>query len=252
MTYAPHAPRGSLSRRPPGTWHEGADSRPQADTRLLGDRGTKAMKTVATVGSGLIYGYWAAANTRDGGPITGWNTFYGFMTALAFMLALAAMLALTPRLSRGIRAVAWAAFTGVALGFLVSTTDTSVIRSVVLGGALAVGVFVSALYRIQTRPRPGDARTGDPGYPVTDRQDALRVEEYGQESFTARTAREAVGPAASTAPAAPASPTAPASAGRPADHGTVGHRQLRRRRGGGKVRLLTRRRRMARSIRRHH
>ncbi|MER5478389.1 hypothetical protein ABT026_15640 [Streptomyces sp. NPDC002734] len=248
MTYAPHAPRGSLSR-PPGTWHPGADSRPQADLRLLGDRGTKTMKMVATVGSGLIYGYWAAANTRDGGPITGWNTFYGFMAALAFVLALTAMLALTPRLSRGIRAVAWAAFAGIALGFLVSTTDTSVIRSVVLGAALAVGVFVSALYRIQTHPRPGNVRTGDLGYPLTERQDARRVEEYGQESFTGRTAPEAVGPAASTSPTAPESPaTTPASSVRPAGYGTIRHRRRRR---GGKVRLLMRTLKMARSIRRH-
>lgn len=248
MTYAPHAPRGSLSR-PPGTWHPGADSRPQADPRLLGDRGTKAMKTVATVGSGLIYGYWAAANTRDGGPITGWNTFYGFMAALAFVLVLAAMLALTPRLPRGIRAVAWAAFAGIALGFLVSTTDTSVIRSVVLGGALAVGVLVSGLYRIQTRPRPASARTGDLGYPLGDRQDTARAGEYGQESFTARTAPEAVGPAAATAPTAPAAPTTPASSVRPAGYGTIRHRRRRR---GGKVRLLMRTFKMARSIRRHH
>jgi hypothetical protein len=219
--------------------------------RLLGDRGTKIMKLALPLGLGLIYGYWAAANTRNGGPITGWNLFYGFMTALAFMLALTAMMALTPRLSRGIRAVAWAAFSGVALGFLVSTTDTSVIRSVVLGGALAVGVFVSALYRIETRPRPATGRRDDPGYPLPEWEDARRTEEYAQESFTARTASGggAPGTVTSSGPTAPVSPTAPApaSAVRPA-----GHTLRRRRRRGGKARLLTRTLRAARPGRRHH
>jgi hypothetical protein len=203
--------------------------------RLLGDRGTKIMKLALPLGLGLLYGYWAAANTRDGGPITGWNLFFGFMTSLAFMLAFMAMQALTPRLSRGIRAVAWAAFTGIALGFLVSTTGTSVIRSLVMGAALAVGVFVSALYRIETRPRPGVVRTGELGYPVTAQEDEQRTEEYGRESFSAHTA--------------PASPTTPASSVRPAGHGTIRHRRRRR---GGKVRLLMRTLKMARAIRRHH
>ncbi|NYV78273.1 hypothetical protein, partial [Streptomyces sp. UH6] len=177
MTYAPHAPRGSLSR-PPGAWHQGADASRGADLRLLGERGTKIMMWAMPLTLGLVYGYWAAANTRDGGSITGWNLFYGFMTALVFMLALMGMRALAPRLPRGIRAVAWGAFTGVAMGYLVSTTATSVIRSLVMGAALGVGVFVSVLYRTQTRRTPGSPRPDEAPYPVSPREDEARTAAY--------------------------------------------------------------------------
>lgn len=45
---------------------------------------------------GLVYGYWAAANRRDGGPITGWNVLFGFVTAIAFIVLCIAVATFAP------------------------------------------------------------------------------------------------------------------------------------------------------------
>jgi hypothetical protein len=247
MTYAPHAPRGSLSR-PPGTWHTGADQRPGADLRLLGDRGTKIMKWALPLGLGLIYGYWAATDVRRGGPVTGWNLFFGFATALVFMLALLAMRALAPRLPRVPRALAWAAFAGIALGFLVSTTNQSVLHSLVLGLALAVGVFVSVLYRVSTRRTPGAVSPGEPRYPATAGEDAIRTAAYASESSTTRSALGTAGaPAATTASTTGTGPSTATAPGAVPPHPI----RLRRRR-RGKARLLMRTLKTARAMRRRH
>ncbi|MGW0602561.1 hypothetical protein [Streptomyces sp. NPDC002640] len=247
MTYAPHAPRGSLSR-PPGTWHTGADQRPGVDMRLLGDRGTKIMKWALPLGLGLIYGFWAATNVRRGDGITGWNLFFGFATALVFMLALMALRALAPRLPRVRRAAAWAAFAGTALGFLVSTTNQSVLHSIFLGLAMAVGVFVSVLYRVSTRRTPRVVTPGEDRYPATAGEDAIRTEAYAGESFTTRSALGT--PGTPTATTASTTGTRPATATAP---GTVPARPVRlRRRRRGKARLLMRTLKMARAMRRRH
>ncbi|MET8577698.1 hypothetical protein [Streptomyces sp. NPDC005012] len=251
MTYAPNAPRGSLSR-PPGTWHTGADQRPGADLRLLGERGTKIMKWALPLGLGLIYGFWAATDVRRGGPITGWNVFFGFATALVFMLALMALRALAPRLPHVPRALAWAAFAGMALGFLVSTTNQSVLRSVVLGLALAVGVFVSVLYRVSTHRTPGAVAPGELHHPATAGEDAMRTAAYASESSTTRSALGTAGAPTTTTATTTASTTgtAPTTATAP---GAVPPHPIRlRRQRRGKARLLMRTLKMARAMRRRH
>ncbi|WP_405819042.1 hypothetical protein OG241_28145 [Streptomyces sp. NBC_01390] len=99
---------------------------------------------------GLVYGFWAAANRRGGGPITGWNVLFGFVSALAFMAVFIGVRAVAPRLRRELHAVAWGAFAGVAFGFVYSQTGASVLRSA--GNSLAVAASVSAVlfYRYYT------------------------------------------------------------------------------------------------------
>jgi hypothetical protein len=99
---------------------------------------------------GLVYGFWAAANRRDGGPITGWNVLFGFVSALAFTAVLIGVRAVAPRLRRELHAVVWGAFAGVAFGFLYSQTGASVLRS--CGNSLVVAASVSAVlfYRYYT------------------------------------------------------------------------------------------------------
>ncbi|MEW2401761.1 hypothetical protein [Streptomyces sp. NPDC046862] len=99
-----------------------------------------------TVLSGLVYGYWAAAVDRDGGPITGWNIFFGFMSALAFMLVLTAVRMVTPWLPREPHAALWASFAGIAFGFLYSLTDASIERSSLLSLPVAALVGVMTYY----------------------------------------------------------------------------------------------------------
>jgi len=109
-----------------------------------------ATKWALPVVLGLVYGFWAAANRRDGGPITGWNVLFGFVSALAFMAVLIGVRAVAPRLKRELHAVAWGTFAGIAFGFLYSQTGASVLRS--CGNSLVVAGFVTAalFYRYYT------------------------------------------------------------------------------------------------------
>jgi hypothetical protein len=107
-------------------------------------------KWAIPVGGGLVYGYWAAAINRSGGAITGWNWLFGFACAIAFAAAYIGVRALAPVMRRELHAVVWAAFAGCAFGFLYSQTDATVLRSVFMSLAVAVGVFAVAFYRYYT------------------------------------------------------------------------------------------------------
>ncbi|MFI6009483.1 hypothetical protein ACIBAG_11735 [Streptomyces sp. NPDC051243] len=99
---------------------------------------------------GLVYGYWAAANRREGGEITGWNLLFGFVTAIAFMVLYVAVRALGSRVRRELHAVLWAAFVGSALGFLYSQSDNTVLKSTAMGVAVGAVCFLVLFYRYYT------------------------------------------------------------------------------------------------------
>ncbi|MFJ7075389.1 hypothetical protein [Streptomyces sp. NPDC098781] len=109
---------------------------------------------------GLIYGYWAAANRRSGGEITGWNLLFGFLTALAFIVAYVGVRALGPHMRRELHAVVWAAFVGGSFGFLYSQTDASVLRSSLMGLAVGAAWFVVMFYRYYTHEDAQGHRLG--------------------------------------------------------------------------------------------
>ncbi|MFI9601676.1 hypothetical protein ACWEQ7_29425 [Streptomyces sp. NPDC004069] len=92
---------------------------------------------------GLVYGYWAAADRRHGGPITGWNVLFGFVTTIVFMALLAGVLVLGPRLRREQHALLWFAFIGVAFGFLYSQSGHAILSTtaLALGIAIVAGLF---------------------------------------------------------------------------------------------------------------
>lgn len=95
---------------------------------IFSARAHRAAKWAVPVVLGLVYGFWAAANRRDGDSITGWNILFGFVAALAFIAVYIGVRAVAPRLPRELHAVAWGAFAGVAFGFLYSQTGASVLR----------------------------------------------------------------------------------------------------------------------------
>ncbi|NBE54977.1 hypothetical protein GUY60_26835 [Streptomyces sp. YC537] len=94
---------------------------------------------------GLVYGYWAAANHRAGGPITTGNVVYGIVIAVIAAAVFYGLWAIAPRLTRELRALAWGSFAGIAFGFLYSLTDASVLRSIgnaaIIGGAVGAATF---------------------------------------------------------------------------------------------------------------
>ncbi|MCT7357285.1 hypothetical protein N4P33_34865 [Streptomyces sp. 15-116A] len=137
-----------------------------ADQRRTGtpDVFSERVHTMARLGIpvvlGLIFGYWAAANARRGGPITGWNLLLGFVSAAAFIVVYLALQAVAPKLPRELHAVAWGAFTAIAVGFLVSQSDESVLRSAWLGLISGAGVFAILFYRYYSREDGRGSRAG--------------------------------------------------------------------------------------------
>src|SRR5687768_13754715 len=70
MVHAAPRPRGAIERAGP--------------TDIFSARTHRAAKVVVPVLLGVVYGYWAAANRRYGGPITVENFLFGFLTGLVF------------------------------------------------------------------------------------------------------------------------------------------------------------------------
>ena len=99
---------------------------------------------------GLLYGYWAAANRRQGGPITGWNLVFGFACTIVFTVLCSALFVMAPRLRRGAHAAVWGAFTGITLGFLYIQTNVSVLHAAGLALVVALAVFLFDIYRYST------------------------------------------------------------------------------------------------------
>ncbi|MFF8931016.1 hypothetical protein ACF1AO_27485 [Streptomyces longwoodensis] len=110
----------------------------------------RVMAWVTPVALGLVYGYWTAEIRRSGGPITGWNVLFGFVTALAFMVLYVAVRTVTRRLPRELHAGLWTAFIGCAFGFSYSQTDASVGRAVLMSLAVSAGAFLVLFYRYYT------------------------------------------------------------------------------------------------------
>ncbi|MFE2041536.1 hypothetical protein ACFXAZ_11510 [Streptomyces sp. NPDC059477] len=102
------------------------------------------------IGTGLIYGYWVAANNRAGHSITGWNLLLGFVSALVFAVVCHALLTFAPHMKREVHAVLWAVFGGCAFGFLISETGASILRSVLWSLTVAATVFAVLFYRYYT------------------------------------------------------------------------------------------------------
>ncbi|MER6344941.1 hypothetical protein ACWC10_30445 [Streptomyces sp. NPDC001595] len=102
------------------------------------------------VGLGLVYGYWAAANSRSGGPVTGWNLLLGFVSALVFIVLYMAVRAVASRARREVHALLWAAFAGCAVGFLFAQTHNTVLRSAWVGLVVAASFFVMLFYWYST------------------------------------------------------------------------------------------------------
>ncbi|MEU6824033.1 hypothetical protein ABZ921_25670 [Streptomyces atriruber] len=99
---------------------------------------------------GVVYGLWACAIRRDGGPITTGNVMFGVVTGLVFAALMFALHRVAPALPRELRALSWTAFAGISFGFLYSLAGASVLRSVGMALVVAAGVFAVTFYRYYT------------------------------------------------------------------------------------------------------
>ncbi|MFJ2023521.1 hypothetical protein ACIODW_06850 [Streptomyces sp. NPDC087897] len=100
---------------------------------------------------GVIYGFYAAFIRRDGGPSTGGQVLLGLVSGAALAVLCFALGRIQHAVPREVRAVAYGALTASAIGFLVSLTDTSVLRSAALGLAVGVGVLCVSYYALYAR-----------------------------------------------------------------------------------------------------
>ncbi|MFE5816075.1 hypothetical protein [Streptomyces sp. NPDC056479] len=152
MAHAAPAPGGRASGR--------VMARPSHLPDVFSARTHQIVSVALPLVLGLIYGYWAAANRRSGGEITGWNLLFGFVTTIAFIIVYVGVRALAPYMRRELHAVVWAAFTGGAFGFLYSQTDASVLRSSLMGLAVGAVCFVVMFYRYYTHEDAQGHRLG--------------------------------------------------------------------------------------------
>ncbi|MER5541695.1 hypothetical protein ACWDBD_02520 [Streptomyces sp. NPDC001118] len=151
MAHAAPAPGGTP--RPGGT-QEIATRQSKGRTRppdVFDARTHRIARIAVPVVMGLVYGYWVAADSRQGGAITGGNLLLGWVSALVFAVVCMALLTLAPRMQRELHALLWTAFAGVAFGFLYIQTGHSVERSVLMSLVVAGCTFAVFFYRYYTR-----------------------------------------------------------------------------------------------------
>ncbi|MDV9188928.1 hypothetical protein R6L23_12005 [Streptomyces sp. SR27] len=112
------------------------------------------------VTTGVLYGLYAATVARQGGPTTLGQLWLGIVSAVVLAGGLYALRAYGHRLPRELRAAAWGALTGIAVGFLFSLSDASVLSSSGLGLTVAGVAGAGAYYLFYThedaagRPAP--------------------------------------------------------------------------------------------------
>ncbi|WAZ22975.1 hypothetical protein STRCI_004284 [Streptomyces cinnabarinus] len=128
----------------------GRMARASAPSDIFSERTHTMARFGIPVVLGLVYGYWAAANRRGGGEITGWNILFGFVTAIAFMVLCIAVATLAPMMKRELHSLTKSAFAGAAFGFLYSQTGASVLRSVVMSLVITAAIFAVFFYRYYT------------------------------------------------------------------------------------------------------
>ncbi|MEU9731067.1 hypothetical protein [Streptomyces sp. NPDC048002] len=129
----------------------GLTARGTTTSDIFSERAHDMARIGIPVALGLVYGLWAAANRRDGGPITGWNVLFGFVTAFVFAVACIAVATLAPRLKRELHSLVKSAFAGAAFGFLYSQSGVSILSAALLSLLITAAVFAAFFYRYYTR-----------------------------------------------------------------------------------------------------
>ncbi|MFE1413023.1 hypothetical protein ACFW6F_19775 [Streptomyces sp. NPDC058746] len=99
---------------------------------------------------GIVYGFWAAYMERQAGPVTAANVFYGILCGALFAAIAFGLGRMGTNVMQEVRAAAYGAFGGIAVGYLHSLTDQSILKAVVVGLFVGVGVGAAAFYRFHT------------------------------------------------------------------------------------------------------
>ncbi|MCX5200183.1 hypothetical protein OG897_01710 [Streptomyces sp. NBC_00237] len=100
---------------------------------------------------GLIYGLYVGLVDRRGGDLLAGNVWLGVLCGVLFTALFAAVWQALRGAAPGARALGFAVLTGIAMGFLASRGDGSVLSSAALGLAVGAGIGVSAYYYFSSR-----------------------------------------------------------------------------------------------------
>ncbi|MFE9662961.1 MULTISPECIES: hypothetical protein [unclassified Streptomyces] len=132
----PAAPGGTPTTGRTAGRHRAPRTRTGVDPRATG--------TWLPVLAGIVYGFWVAGISRDasGYQVTGWNILLGFVSGILFAGIAFGLHRVGPALPKEARALAWAVFAGLAVGFCYSQTGHSVLLAtgIALGAAFGTGV----------------------------------------------------------------------------------------------------------------
>ncbi|MGW6392475.1 hypothetical protein ACWFR1_18645 [Streptomyces sp. NPDC055103] len=107
---------------------------------------------------GVIYGWWTAFVEKSGAPVT-WGQFWlGLISAVVLAGAVYGIRRVGRALPRELHAAAWGSLAGIAIGFVYSLSDVSVLSATVLGlivgGAVGAGAFYLYYTHEDTAGRP--------------------------------------------------------------------------------------------------
>ncbi|MEU6974671.1 hypothetical protein [Streptomyces sp. NPDC046371] len=94
---------------------------------------------------GILYGLYAPVIVRDGGALSWGQLWLGLISAVVLAVAIYGLRRYGGRLRRELRAAAWGALTGIAIGFLYSLSGSSIYSSTLLG-LIVAGVNGGAAY----------------------------------------------------------------------------------------------------------
>ncbi|MEU7021297.1 hypothetical protein ABZ990_11665 [Streptomyces sp. NPDC046203] len=99
---------------------------------------------------GIAYGLYAPTIVRRGGAPTWGQLWLGIISGLAVAVAIYALQRFGHVLPRELRAFAWGALAGCAVGFLYSLSHASITASVILGLMVGLSAFAAAFYLFYT------------------------------------------------------------------------------------------------------
>ncbi|WP_351228047.1 hypothetical protein [Streptomyces sp. NPDC002133] len=102
------------------------------------------------LGIGVIYGFYTSFMTREAGASVGAQLVIGFVSGLVLAGLCFALGRFQQSLPRELRAAAYAALTGIAVGYLYSLSGRSILTVTVLALVLAAATFCVTFYYLYT------------------------------------------------------------------------------------------------------
>ncbi|WP_256104557.1 MULTISPECIES: hypothetical protein [Streptomyces] len=127
--------------------HASVPQRLARHRRIKEERRRRHLWVILPISLAVFYGFYAQFIDRSGeGPVTGGQVVLGVVSGLVFGALCLGLGAVQHRLPLQLRAAAFGALTGLAIGWLHSLTSESVLTSIVLSVLIAAATTVGMFY----------------------------------------------------------------------------------------------------------